>query len=59
MGKTPAYWAKRNAHKHVSDYLYSLSMGSDQEDIQFIDAPGRHFRPKPLDDSIMKNGWLL
>ncbi|KAJ5741110.1 hypothetical protein N7493_000982 [Penicillium malachiteum] len=59
MGQTPTDWAKRNGHEHIFDFLYPLSIGSDPEDIQFTDTPGRHFRPKPLDESIMKNVRLL
>ncbi|KAJ5608653.1 hypothetical protein N7528_009220 [Penicillium herquei] len=59
MGQTPADWAKRNGHEQIFDFLYSLSIGSDPEDTQFTDAPGRHFRPKPLDESILKDVRLL
>jgi hypothetical protein len=44
----------------VFNFLQDLSAGSTSEgSLQFIDAPGRHFRTAPLEEVIAKNGFRL
>lgn len=60
LGQTAADWARRYGHMAVYDFLRHLSTGNELEgNLQFIDAPGRHFRTTPLEEVIAKNGFRL